>query len=162
VSRPWLLPLTAVLIGTAIGVGAFTFVYAEGYSYLTNDPSACANCHVMEEQYASWMKSSHRSVAVCNDCHTPHDPVGKYYTKARNGFWHSFYFTTGSFPEPIRITAFSREIAESACRECHQAITGSLVHAEETPEFDEEEGMTSPDALACTRCHARVGHWTRR
>ena len=157
----WLLPATAILIGTAMGIGAFTFVYARGHSYLTDNPAACANCHVMEEQYASWMKSSHRAVAVCNDCHTPHDFVGKYATKARNGFWHSFYFTTGSFPEPIQITAFSRRIAEGACRDCHQSIVGSLVHAEEVPKFQENGGISPPEALACTRCHSRVGHWTR-
>ena len=41
--------LTAVILGTVIGVpagiGCYTFVYAKGYSYLTNDPAACANCH---------------------------------------------------------------------------------------------------------------------
>lgn len=157
----WLLPLTVILVGVAIGVGAFTFVYAEGHSYLTNDPAACANCHVMEEQYASWMKSSHRSVAVCNDCHTPHDLVGKYSTKARNGFWHSFYFTTGTYPQPIRITPFSHRIVEAACRDCHEAIATSMTHAEEVPEFNEERGMVSPNAVACTRCHTRTGHWTR-
>ena len=71
----------------------------------------------MQEQYDGWEKSSHRAVAVCNDCHTPHDLVGKYITKARNGFWHSFYFTTGGFPEPIRITPRNAAITEHACRE---------------------------------------------
>lgn len=159
----WLVPITAILIGAAIGIGAFTFVYAEGYSYLTDDPAACANCHIMEEQYSAWTKSSHRSVAVCNDCHTPHDLVGKYATKARNGFWHSYYFTLGGFHEPIQATGRSREIAEAACRDCHGAITSSLVHAEELPEFS-ADGRTETgggDALVCTSCHANVGHWTR-
>jgi cytochrome c nitrite reductase small subunit len=155
----WMVLITAVLIGTAIGVGAYTFVYAEGYSYLTNDPSACANCHVMEQQYSSWMKSSHRSVAVCNDCHTPHDLIGKYSTKARNGFWHSYYFTLGNFHEPIQATPRSRRIAEAACRDCHSAVTRTMIHAEEIPTFeDEESGPT--DALVCTSCHQNVGHWT--
>ena len=33
----------AVLLGMAGGLGLFTFGYARGYSYLTNDPGACAN-----------------------------------------------------------------------------------------------------------------------
>ena len=74
----------AVSIGLAAGVGGFTFVYARGASYLTNDPAACANCHVMDEYYAGWMKSSHRAVATCNDCHTPPGLVPKYATKASN------------------------------------------------------------------------------
>lgn len=44
----------AVVVGLAAGLGAYTFVYARGYSYLTNDPSACGNCHVMREQYDGW------------------------------------------------------------------------------------------------------------
>ena len=39
--------IAAVVIGIAIGLGSYTFVYARGYSYLTNDPAACANCHIM-------------------------------------------------------------------------------------------------------------------
>lgn len=158
----WLLLATAVLIGAAIGIGGFTFLYAEGYSYLTDDPSACANCHIMEEQYSAWLKSSHRSVAVCNDCHTPHDFIGKYSTKARNGFWHSYYFTLGGFHEPIQATGRSRAIAESACRDCHQGVTGSLVHAEQVPVFSPDgREVRRSDALVCTGCHANVGHWTR-
>jgi cytochrome c nitrite reductase small subunit len=81
-SSRWIWLSAAALVGVAFGVGGYTFLYARGWSYLTNDPRACANCHVMEEQYAGWLKSSHRSVAVCNDCHTPPDLVGKYLTKA--------------------------------------------------------------------------------
>src|SRR3990167_9787853 len=57
--------------GVFLGFAVYTFVYARGYSYLTDDPRACANCHVMNDQYAGWVKAPHRSVAVCNDCHTP-------------------------------------------------------------------------------------------
>ena len=34
--------LVATLVGVTAGIGGFTFVYARGYSYLTNDPAACA------------------------------------------------------------------------------------------------------------------------
>ena len=87
-------------VGLLLGLGGYTFVYARGASYLTNNPDACNNCHVMREQFDGWQRSSHRTVAVGNDCHAPHTLVGKYVTKARNGFWHSFYFTTGTFPDP--------------------------------------------------------------
>ena len=33
----------AVLLGSLVGIGGYTFSYAKGYSYLTNDPRACAN-----------------------------------------------------------------------------------------------------------------------
>ena len=48
--------LSGLLIGIALGLGAYTFVYAKGYSYLTNNPAACANCHVMNDYYSGWMK----------------------------------------------------------------------------------------------------------
>lgn len=88
-----------ITVGAAAGLGLFTFVYAKGGSYLTDNPAACANCHVMKEQYDGWLKSPHRTVAVCNDCHTPANFVGKYYTKALNGYRHSYAFTTGKFYE---------------------------------------------------------------
>ncbi|HSH44859.1 MAG TPA: cytochrome c nitrite reductase small subunit [Longimicrobiales bacterium] len=151
--RRWLLPLTAVLIGIAIGVGGFTFVYAKGYSYLGSDPAICANCHIMDDHYNAWTKSSHSAVAGCNDCHTPHDPVAKYVVKARNGFWHSFYFTTGNFPDPLRITEPNRVVVQEACRYCHEAITEAIDHA----------GLdgNGSEALDCVRCHRHVGHWLR-
>jgi nitrate/TMAO reductase-like tetraheme cytochrome c subunit len=69
--------LLGMLIGVAIGIDVYTFAYAKGWSYLTDDPAACANCHVMREQFEGWLKSSHRAVASCNSCHTPPNFLGK-------------------------------------------------------------------------------------
>jgi cytochrome c nitrite reductase small subunit len=137
----------AAAVGLAFGVGGYTFIYAKGYSYLSNDPSACANCHIMEEQYSGWVKGSHRSVAVCNDCHTPPGFVGKYATKASNGFWHSFYFTTGAYPDRIQITERNRDVTEQACRKCHEDIVTSI----DAPHVGDA-------GLSCIRCHNDVGH----
>lgn len=101
-----------ITAGIAAGVGFYTFQYAKGASYLSNDPKACANCHIMSDQFDGWAKSSHRNVATCNDCHTPEGFIPKYLTKASNGFWHSYAFTTGDFHEPIRIKGRNKEIAE--------------------------------------------------
>lgn len=136
-----------VAIGLVFGLAGYTFVYARGASYLTNDPAACANCHVMEEQYSAWQRSSHRTAAVCNDCHAPHTFAGKYATKAINGFWHSFYFTTGGFPDPIRITPRNAAVTEQTCRDCHEPVVAAIDHAP-------AEGR----ALSCVQCHRNVGH----
>jgi cytochrome c nitrite reductase small subunit len=135
----------AILAGGAAGLGLYTFAYAKGASYLTNDPAACANCHIMGDHYAAWIKSSHRAVAACNDCHTPPGLIPKYATKAANGFWHSWAFSTGRFPEPLRIKPRNLEVAEAACRKCHQAIVEAIegAHRRET---------------SCLRCHSTVGH----
>jgi cytochrome c nitrite reductase small subunit len=137
-----------IIGGVAAGVGSYTFIYAKGYSYLSNNPTACANSHIMSEQFDGWTKSSHKTVATCNDCHTPHTSVAaKYMSKATNGFWHSFGFTTGRFPEPIRITRRNFEITEGACRYCHGDLTIAI------------EGSHSAESKTfCTHCHSGVGH----
>jgi cytochrome c nitrite reductase small subunit len=140
--------IVGVVLGLLVGLGLYTFVYAQGASYMTNDPAACVNCHVMNEQYDGWLKSSHRAVAVCNDCHAPHTFFGKYATKAINGFWHSFAFTTGRFPDNIQITPRNQRITESACRSCHDDI----VHAIDV------SGRGADEAISCVRCHGSVGH----
>jgi cytochrome c nitrite reductase small subunit len=144
-----LVTVAAILLGVAIGLGMFTFGYAGGAAYLTNDPAACANCHVMQGHFDDWRHSSHRSVAVCNDCHTPPGLIPKYIVKARNGFWHSFYMTTGGFHEPIRITQGNREVTEGACRKCHAAVVTAI---------DPNPHQDADDAMSCIRCHATVGH----
>ena len=128
--------ILGVGLGLAVGVGVYTFWYGKGYSYMSND-------------FSAWVKSSHRSVATCNDCHTPHNFVGKYATKAWNGFWHSYYFTAGGFHEPIRITELNRNIAEESCRYCHQTMVHSITVSEEEKASAE---------VSCIRCHRNVGH----
>jgi len=135
--------LLAALVGVMLGVGLFTFGYARGSSYMTDNPSACANCHVMRDQYESWMKSSHGKVAVCNDCHTPAGLLPKYTTKAINGFFHSFAFTTGRFPDRIQITTRSFSVTRSACLKCHA---------------DMVDGIRAARDIECIACHRTVGH----
>ena len=137
--------VAALTLGIAAGVGAYTFVYAKGYSYLGHDSAACNNCHAMNDYYAGWLKGSHRQAAQCADCHTPFNPVGKYAIKAWDGFWHSYYFTTNTYPDNIQITDLSRRVAEGQCRACHQSIVEQISHG--------EGAQTS-----CIRCHDTVGH----
>lgn len=120
-SRSRLFIAFAVLVGFTVGIGSYTFVYARGYSYLSNNPAACANCHVMRDHYRAWTHGSHRAVAVCHDCHTPPGTIPKYVSKAQNGFWHSFDFTTGRYPDPLRITPRNHAVTEITCRKCHTA-----------------------------------------
>lgn len=137
----------ALLVGAGAGLGLFTVAYARGFSYLTDDPAACANCHVMRDHFDGWLKSSHRAAAVCNDCHTPHDFLRKYLTKARNGWHHARAFTTGDFPDPIRITGRNARVTEEACRYCHEPVVERMVGRVDGTEFP-----------SCIRCHAEVGH----
>jgi cytochrome c nitrite reductase small subunit len=134
------------LFGIAFGLGLFTFFYAKGFSYLSNDPAACVNCHIMREQFEGWSHSSHKEVATCNDCHTPHRFPDKWVIKGVNGWNHSVAFTTGNFPEPIMIRGFNARIAQENCVECH-ATTVAEMHL-----------YVSPQELHCVSCHGNVGH----
>ncbi len=142
--------LLAVSFGLAGGLGVFTFGYGQGASYLSNDPTTCVNCHVMEPYYDSWQNSGHHHVAVCNDCHLSHHPVGKWITKADNGFFHSLAFTTGNFEEPIKIKPRNRRVTQAACVSCHAQIVHQMFPA--TPE---------QEMLNCVHCHSDVGHALR-
>ena len=137
---------SVVILGLALGIGAYTFSYAQGASYLRDDPAACANCHIMRSHFDAWVKSTHKAVATCNDCHAPHDgAIAKLWVKGVNGFNHSVAFTTGRFQEPLRITRFNRNVTEAACRSCHQPVVESI----ETHQAE---------SLDCIRCHGDVGH----
>lgn len=137
-----------VVVGLAAGLGAYTFVYARAASYLTDDPAACANCHVMRDHFNRWLASSHRWVAVCNDCHTPRGLVAQYATKAANGVRHSVAFTLGRVPDQIRIAPGNRAVAEAACRKCHADVVAAM----------EGPPGAAPGPGGCVRCHESVGH----
>ena len=138
----------AIVVGLLAGVGGYTFLYAEGLSYLSSDPQACVNCHIMQPQYDSWQKASHHAVAVCVDCHLPHDFVGKYYAKAENGWLHSQGFTLQDFHEPIMIKPKNARILQKNCRACHADLVHELV-----------VGVNGPaEEVRCVHCHRAVGH----
>ena len=106
------------------------------------------NCHIMRPQYDSWQKSSHHAVAVCVDCHLPHDFVGKYVAKAENGWHHSKGFTLQDFDEPIRIKSKNARILQANCIACHGELAAHML-----------SGVAGgPDEVQCVHCHAMVGH----
>jgi cytochrome c nitrite reductase small subunit len=148
--RIWALAAIGTL-GVLVGLGLFTFGYARGASYFSDDPQTCVNCHVMREQFDAWNHSSHKNVATCNDCHTPHNNlVNKWFIKGLNGFNHSVAFTTGNFDEPITIRDLNAIVVQNNCIECHATAVSQIL------------GTHEGEALACVSCHADVGHSTRK
>ncbi len=147
-NKEWFMLFVFICMGLLIGLAGFIFTYAKGYSYLLNDPKACANCHIMQEYYDSWVRSSHHKAASCNDCHVPHQIVLKYMAKARNGFNHSKAFTLQNFKEPIRITRTNLVDLQHNCIECHATLTSEIAAHK-----DVEQGQAR-----CTTCHRSSGH----
>ena len=79
-----------------------------------------------------------------------HDFVGKWVTKADNGLFHSLAFTTGRFPDPIRIKPRNRRVTQEACLHCHAEYVDALLppHA-------------GGETVLCVHCHRAVGHGQR-
>jgi len=136
--------------GAALGTGGFTVRYAEGLSYLSSDPKACINCHIMRDMYDGWQKASHHAVATCVDCHLPHETLPKYAVKAENGFVHSKAFTLQDFHEPIRLRPSSSRVLNASCVACHRDLVNDILpHG-------------GAGSATCVHCHAAVGHGPQR
>ena len=149
----WVAALLAVLLGVGAGIGGYTLRYARGLSYLSSDPAACVNCHIMQPQFDAWRHSSHREVAVCVDCHLPHDLIRKYAVKTENGWRHGKLFTTQRFVEPIRVKEAGMAVLQENCVRCHAPLVHDLLAA--------GDAHGTRDELRCVHCHAGVGHLDR-
>lgn len=146
----------ALALGVLAGVGGYTFSYAKGLSYLSTDPRACVNCHIMQREYDSWQKSGHHHAAVCIDCHLPESFVPKYLAKAENGWRHGKLFTTGGFVEPIEVKPAGLQILQDNCVRCHGALTADMRRAGPAV-----SGHADARNLPCIHCHDDAGHGER-
>lgn len=147
VSRPTRLALAAVA-GVIVGLALYVGRISEAASYLSDDPRACINCHIMFPEYATWQHSSHREVANCNDCHVPHTNVlAKYYFKAKDGLRHSAMFTFRLEPQVIQAIPESREVIQGNCIRCHTRVMMDVANL----------GHNNLDR-SCMDCHRDVPH----
>lgn len=140
----------AILSGLLLGLGGVTLHEAKALSYLSNDPKVCVNCHIMQPQFQAWQKSSHHAVAGCGDCHLPHDFIGKWLTKALNGYHHSKGFTLQDFHEPIMIKTRNARVLQANCLRCHDDLVHDLVST--------RDASRPGDEVQCVHCHVTVGH----
>ena len=141
-------------IGAVLGLGSYTFDYGEGLSYFSTNPVACANCHIMNDQYDSWTKAGHHQAAVCVDCHLPHAFIPKYIAKADNGYRHSKGFTFMDFHEPIMIKPRNAEILQENCLRCHGEFVHEIVAGSKSKH-------AASEGISCVHCHRGVGHGAR-
>lgn len=143
-----------VLLAILAGLVLYLFYISRAYSYLSDDPQACVNCHIMAPQYATWVHSSHRERAHCNDCHVPHDNfLVKYYFKAKDGLRHATVFTLRNEPQVIFIREEGREVVQDNCIRCHSdLITNERIMAYNT-RFHHERTERE-----CWECHRETPH----
>lgn len=147
-------PYAIVLVALMVGLGAYTLKLSNATSYLSDDPQACVNCHVMTPHYVSWNHSSHREVAHCNDCHVPQDNLAnKYYFKAKDGLYHSTIFTLRAEPEVIRARKPSIAVIQNNCIRCHQ----DQVTDAKLADWVDNHAHHRTDRT-CWECHRDVPH----
>ena len=109
------------LVGVVLGAAVVLVRIANATSYLSDDPQACINCHVMTDAYATWQRGSHGHVAVCIDCHVPHNSlVAKYAYKAQDGLKHSYVFTMRKEPQVLGLSARAVPVVQANCVHCHR------------------------------------------
>lgn len=152
-NKQWQFPVI-VLLGAMAGLSLFALIESEALSYLSDDPKACVNCHIMTPSYVTWNTSSHRQVATCNDCHLPHDNILRTYLfKAKDGLYHASVFTARTEPEVIRIRESRAEVVQSNCIRCHQdQVTDIRLSAVV------ESHIEKRTARQCWECHQEVPH----
>lgn len=154
IPNQFILPLF-IVGGIIAGLGGYTVYMSRAYSYLSDDPAACINCHIMTPYYQSWNHSSHAQWATCNDCHVPHNNVvSKYAFKAKDGLYHAAVFTVNAEPQVIRPREESYEVIMNNCIRCHTQLNTEFVSTGMIDYCDVKEGK----GKACWDCHSEVPH----
>lgn len=149
----WRVPVI-VLGGVFAGSFFYTVYISKAYSYLSDDPATCVNCHIMASQFASWEHSSHREHTDCNSCHVPHDNVfRKYYFKAQDGLRHATIFTMRAEPQVIQIKADGANVVQENCIRCHSELVTDHKLLAQTKEYQNYR-----EKRKCWECHQLVPH----
>ena len=155
IPNQFILPLF-ILGGVTAGLGFYTIYASRAWSYISDDPAVCVNCHIMAPYYQSWNHSSHAVWATCNDCHVPQDNiVSTYMFKAEDGLYHAAVFTIDREPQVIRAREASSRVVMENCVRCHTPLTTEFVKMVGTATYDD---VLAGNAKACWDCHVEVPH----
>lgn len=151
--REWRFVVT-ILLGIFVGLLLFVLHAARATSYLSDDPKACVNCHVMAPQYATWERGSHGRFTTCNDCHVPQDNfLNKYLFKASDGLRHSYMFTFRLEPQVIRIKNAGKKAVQQNCIRCHS----NIIHPISLRAIS-AKSIIEKEERYCWDCHRETPH----
>ena len=146
----------AALLGGILGGMIFFLVYISNFfSYLSDNPQTCMNCHIMGPEYASWSRSAHRQVTTCVDCHVPHNNVfAQYGFKAMDGLRHATIFTLRREPQAIIMREAGVHAVRQNCVRCHHDL---FIHANVQRSGDLLYHRDTDERL-CWECHRTTPH----
>jgi cytochrome c nitrite reductase small subunit len=149
-----ILPLF-IVAGIIAGLSVYIIYMSRAYSYMSDNPSACINCHIMTPYYQSWSRSSHTPWTNCNDCHLPQNNIfSKYTFKLKDGVYHSALFTFRAESQVIRPTVSSYNAIMENCIRCHTQLNTDFVKTGMITYSKEKKG----GGKACWDCHTQVPH----
>lgn len=134
-SRRW-------LIAAAVGLAILAAVTVPTVFAATEQPLFCTTCHEMTPYYTAFNAGAHKNVQ-CVDCHVDAGLTARLTHKFSALKEVADHFTTKpTFPQP------NVDVPDARCRACHKdlPVTNGFDHAQHTK------------ALACSKCHADVGH----
>jgi cytochrome c nitrite reductase small subunit len=145
------------LVGVALGAGLVVVRIANAASYLSDEPQACINCHVMTDAYASWQRGSHGHAAVCIDCHVPHSSfVAKYAYKAQDGLKHSYVFTRRREPQVLGLSARAVPVVQTNCVRCHDHQVLMIAGVAQPSSAGERIPLEAALERRCWDCHQGI------
>lgn len=145
--------IVTILLGMIVGMVLFILYVSKAHSYLSDNPKACVNCHIMAPEYSTWFHSSHARNTVCNDCHVPHDNlVRKYYFKAMDGLRHATMYSWRLEPQVIRMRKPGQMVVQENCIRCHSQLNSVVGTAVTAKQARHGEGKL------CWDCHRDVPH----
>ncbi len=155
--QKWKLPVS-IVSGMLVGFLLLTIYLSRAWSYLSDEPEVCVNCHVMAPHYATWSHSSHREVATCTDCHVPHDNIVRsYFFKAKDGERHTRIFILRKEPQIIQIKEEGIVAVQGNCLRCHiQNVAPVSLANVDGDNYKHGEGKL------CWGCHRHIPHGTVR
>ncbi len=149
----WQLPVI-ILLGILTGLGSLALYISNAASYLSDQPEACMNCHVMASEYATWQRGSHARAAVCNDCHVPYGNfLKKYAFKAKDGLRHATIFTLRMEPQVIKLNKAAIPVVQKNCVRCHVNLVENVSLSE-----TRGESFHSGESRLCWECHRQTPH----
>ena len=152
--RKWAKSLIPILLGVIIGLGCYVMYISKAASYLSDDPKACVNCHIMAPEYSTWFHSSHGRNTTCNDCHVPQDNIArKYYFKALDGVRHASMYALELEPQTIRILPPGQKVVQENCIRCHSDLNEVVKTAQVTAPMAHDN-----NGKLCWDCHRDVPH----
>lgn len=149
--------LAILVFAIALIFLGYMIYLAKAWSYLSTDPKACINCHVMNTQYATWQHSSHGRDVTCVQCHLPTDSfIDKYKAKAIDGWNHTLAFTLNTYDHAIKISDDGAKRVQKNCISCHKSMTSTI--STNSNLYHNFADKNVANGRRCWSCHREVPH----